>query len=93
MDACGKEQTRSCIINNIQTFSPRQCSVVFRDLPPSSYDYIAKVQSNIPLQCEENVLNMSGTFVTAGMHISHYYLCISSVVAYTHINFLYALYN
>ena len=66
VDACGRDLTQSCTVNNTQTFSPRQCSVVFRDLPPSSYDYMATVQSNIPLQLEENILNMIGTFVTAG---------------------------
>ena len=66
MDACGRDFTQSCTVNNTQTFSPRECSVVFSDLPPSSYDYTATVQSNIPLQLEENILNMIGTFVTTG---------------------------
>ena len=73
MDACGKKLTQSCTVNNTQTFSPRQCSVVFQDLPPSSYDYIAKVQSNDPLQFEENILNMTGTLVTADTRKSQLY--------------------
>ena len=64
-DACGRQFTQSCTVSDTQTFTPRQCPVVFEDLPPSSYDYIARVQSNIPLQLEENILNMTGTFVTA----------------------------
>ena len=66
VDACGRDFIQSCTVNNTESFSPRQCSVVFRDLSPSSYDYTATVQSNRLLQVEENVLNMTGTFVTAG---------------------------
>ena len=68
VDACGKDFTQSCTVTNIQTFSPRQCSVVFSGFPPSSYDYTTTVESNIPLQLEENILSIIGTlnFGTAG---------------------------
>ena len=80
VDACGEDYTQSCTVNDTQTFSPRECSVVFRDLPLSSYDYTAQIQSDIPLQVEENMLNMTGTLVTAGK--SHAY---HGVIVYSYI--------
>ena len=66
IDTCGKDFSQSCTVENTRTFSLRKCSVVFQDLVPSRYEFIAKVQSNSPLQREENILNMTGTFVTIG---------------------------
>lgn len=66
---CGEEFTQSCTVDNIQTFNPRQCPVTFENLLPTSYTYTASIQSDITLQNEENVLNMTGSFATAGMSL------------------------
>lgn len=77
VDICGRDFTQSCTVNNTQTFSPRQCSVVFGNLPPSSYDYTATVESNIPLQLEENILTMIGTFVTTSKLPIHHIMIMT----------------
>ena len=72
VDACGKNFIQFCAVENSQTFSPRQCSVSFQDLPPSRYEFLAKVRSNSQLQLEENILNMTGTFITAGKSLLYH---------------------
>jgi len=42
---------------------------MFEKLLPTNYTYTASVQSNVQLQSEENILSMSGSFVTAGMSL------------------------
>ena len=66
INTCGNEFIESCTVDNTQTFSPRQCSVVFEDLPASSYAYIAEVRSENLLQPGANKLNMTGFFVITG---------------------------
>jgi len=74
MSGCGEEITRSCTVNNTQTFIPRQCSVMFEKLLPTNYTYTASAQSNVQLQSEENILSMNGSLITAGMSL-HMYTC------------------
>ena len=66
MNACREEFIQTCIVTDTSTFSPRQCSVLFENLTPSSYEYTAKPQSDNVLQLEVNVLNITGSFVTSG---------------------------
>ena len=72
MNACREEFTKSCIVTDTSTFSPRQCSVVFENLTPSSYEYTAKPQSDNVLRLEVNILNMTGSFVTSGKLLATY---------------------
>ena len=76
INACGKEFTQLCTVDNTPTLSPRQCSIVFEDLLPSNYFYTATVQSNNPLQLEANILNMDGSFVNTSKFLD-YSLCIN----------------
>ena len=66
INTCGNEFIESCTVDNTQTFSPKQCSVVFEDVPASSYAYIAEVQSENLLQPGANKLDMIGLFVVTG---------------------------
>ena len=75
MNTCGNEFIESCTVDTTQTFSPRQCSVVFESLPASSYAYIAEVQSDNP-PLEANIFNMTGSFVIAGKFLMFTPLCI-----------------
>ena len=65
MNTCGNKFMESCTVDTTQTFSPRVCSVVFKNLPASSYAYIAEVQADNP-PLEANIFNMSGSFDVAG---------------------------
>jgi len=68
LSGCGEESTLSCTVNRSLAFKPRQCSVEFQNLSPTSYIYTANVMAdvNMTLMREENMLSISGSFITSG---------------------------
>ena len=71
LSGCGEQTTLSCTVDGSFEYRPRQCSVEFQNLLPTSYLYTASVMTDIdmPLMREENVLSITGSFATSGMFI------------------------
>ena len=69
LSGCGEETTLSCNVNGFLEYRPRQCSVEFQNLLPTSYLYTASVMADMLLMREENILSITGSFITSGMYI------------------------
>ena len=71
ISGCGGETTLSCTVNGSLEYRPRQCSVEFQNLLPTSYLYTANVMADIdmPLMREDNILSITGSFITSGMFL------------------------
>ncbi|XP_065908914.1 uncharacterized protein [Dysidea avara] len=67
LSGCGEQTTLSCTVDGSFEYRPRQCSVEFQNLLPTSYLYTASVMADIdmPLMREENVLSITGSFATS----------------------------